>query len=90
MNTDITALFNGTIETVGSSDDIGYYVIINHGKGIKTLYGHLDHYSVEEGQQVKQYDVIASSGNSGNRSTGPHLHLGLYINGTAVNPIRVF
>lgn len=90
MNTDVTALFHGTVETVGSSDDIGYYVIINHGKGIKTLYGHLDHYSVEEGQKVKQYDVIASSGNSGSRSTGPHLHLGLYINGTAVNPIRVF
>ncbi len=90
MNTDVTAVFHGTVESVGSSDDIGYYVIVNHGKGIKTLYGHLDHYNVEEGQEVKQYDVIASSGNSGKRSTGPHLHLGLYINGIAVNPIQVF
>lgn len=90
MNTDVTALFHGTVETVGSSENIGYYVIINHGKGIKTLYGHLDHYHVEEGEKVKQHDVIASSGNSGKRSTGPHLHLGLYINGIAVNPIHIF
>ncbi|QUI25108.1 M23 family metallopeptidase [Vallitalea pronyensis] len=90
MNTDVTALFHGTVETVGSSENIGYYVIINHGKGIKTLYGHLDHYHVEEGQKVKQHDIIASSGNSGKRSTGPHLHLGLYINGIAVNPIHIF
>lgn len=90
MNTDVKALFHGTVETVSESDTIGYYIIVNHGKSIKTLYGHLDYYSVEEGQEVKQGDIIASSGNSGTRTTGPHLHLGLYINGVAVDPSKVF
>ncbi|WP_304942923.1 peptidoglycan DD-metalloendopeptidase family protein [Vallitalea guaymasensis] len=90
VKTEVTALFNGTVETAGYSNELGYYVILNHGKGIKTIYGHLNHYIVYQGQQVNQYEVIASSGNSGSRSTGPHLHLGLYINGEAVDPSKVF
>ncbi|GMQ55936.1 hypothetical protein AN1V17_03280 [Vallitalea sediminicola] len=90
VKTEVTALFNGTVETAGFSNELGYYVILNHGKGIKTIYGHLNHYIVYQGQKVSQYEVIASSGNSGSRSTGPHLHLGLYINGSPVNPSKVF
>ncbi|WP_273321507.1 M23 family metallopeptidase [Vallitalea guaymasensis] len=90
LKTEVTALFNGTVEKAGHSDALGYYVILNHGKGIRTIYGHLNHYIVSQGQQVNQYEVIASSGNSGSRSTGPHLHLGLYINGEAVDPSKVF
>lgn len=90
LKTEVTALFNGTVETVDHSDALGYYVILDHGKGIRTIYGHLNHYIVSQGQQVNQYEVIASSGNSGSRSTGPHLHLGLYINDRSVDPSKVF
>ncbi|GKX28652.1 hypothetical protein SH1V18_11320 [Vallitalea longa] len=90
LKTDVTALFNGTVETTAFSNQLGYYVIIDHGKGIRTLYGHLTNYTVYEGQQVNQYEVIAKSGNTGSRSTGPHLHLGVYINGIPVNPSKVF
>lgn len=90
LNTNVTALFNGTVERTAYNNGLGNYVIINHGKGIQTLYGHLTNYTVYEGQQVKQYDIIAKSGNTGSRSTGPHLHLGIYINGIPVDPIKVF
>lgn len=90
LKTDVTALFNGTVETAAFSNQLGYYVIIDHGKGIRSLYGHLTNYTVHEGQQVKQYEIIAKSGNTGSRSTGPHLHLGLYINGIPVNPSKIF
>ncbi|GFN30942.1 M23 family metallopeptidase [Paenibacillus xylaniclasticus] len=85
----VLAAFNGVVEEASVSSDIGNYVIIDHGYGIKTLYGHLSSYSVSKGQQVKQYEPIAKSGNTGDRSTGPHLHFGLYINGNAVDPARI-
>ncbi|WP_105614114.1 M23 family metallopeptidase [Vallitalea okinawensis] len=86
MNTEVLSSFHGTVEKAAFDEGLGYYVIINHGQGIKTLYGHLNSYVVEEGQVVQQYEVIAFSGNSGLLSTGPHLHFGLYINGLPVDP----
>lgn len=63
----------------------GMYVVIDHGSGYSTLYGHCSAIYVYEGQQVEQGDVIAAVGSTG-WSTGPHLHFEVRINGIAQNP----
>jgi len=84
--TAVLAAFHGTVEEVSESEALGRYILLDHGLGIKTLYGHLSDWLVEAGQQVNQYDAIAKSGNTGSRTTGAHLHFGLYIGGKAVDP----
>ncbi|MFQ5603786.1 MAG: M23 family metallopeptidase [bacterium] len=63
----------------------GRVVIINHGNGYKTLYGHLSKIKVKKGQKVKRWDVIGLSGNTG-RATGPHLHYEVWKDRRAKNP----
>ncbi|WP_239617484.1 M23 family metallopeptidase [Cohnella mopanensis] len=82
----VLAAFNGVVEVASENESIGHYVIVNHGRGITTLYGHLSESLVVKGQKVTQYDIIAKSGSTGSRSTGPHLHFGVYINGKTVDP----
>jgi len=84
--TTVLAAFNGIVEEAASNTEIGNFVILDHGQGIKTLYGHLSSFQVAAGQTVSQYEPIAKSGNTGTQSTGPHLHFGLFINGQAVDP----
>ncbi|WP_138755928.1 M23 family metallopeptidase [Paenibacillus sinopodophylli] len=84
--TAVLAAFHGQVEEAASGDELGNYVVINHGCGVKTLYGHLESYQVSVGEQVLQYQSIARSGNTGTRTTGPHLHFGVYINGKSVDP----
>ncbi|QGQ98836.1 M23 family metallopeptidase [Paenibacillus psychroresistens] len=86
LDTSVLAAFNGYVEEASQNSQIGNYVIIDHGNGIKTLYGHLNSYHVVKGQKVTQYEIIAKSGNSGTETTGPHLHFGVFINGNAVDP----
>lgn len=83
--TKVLAQFNGTVLSTGYDYSIGNYVRLSHGDGIVTIYGHLSKVLVSEGDTVTQYGVIALSGNSGANTTGPHLHLGLYINGVPYN-----
>ncbi|MFW5998737.1 MAG: peptidoglycan DD-metalloendopeptidase family protein [Bacillota bacterium] len=64
----------------------GHTVIIEHRKGVRTLYGHNSKLLVQGGQYVERGEVIALSGNSG-RSTGPHLHFEIQINGKPVDPL---
>ena len=64
---------------------MGNMVKIDHGNGIVTCYGHLAKTMVKRGQRIKRGDVIGQLGNSG-RSTGPHLHYGIRVNGVYVNP----
>ncbi len=71
-------------ETMGG---YGKALIIDHGNGISTRYGHLSGYAVTAGQAVHRGDVIAYVGDSG-RSTGPHLHYEVRINDTPVNPYK--
>ena len=64
-------------------------MIINHGYGYQTLYGHMSKFSVRPGQKVKRGDLIGSVGNTGT-STGPHLHYEVHKNGNPVNPVNFY
>jgi murein DD-endopeptidase MepM/ murein hydrolase activator NlpD len=64
----------------------GYYVIVDHGNGLKTLYAHLRSISVSVGQTVSQGQTLGPSGTTG-YSTGVHLHFEVHKNGTRVDPI---
>lgn len=68
------------------NEDFGKMVIINHGNGIYSRFGHLSNISVKRGQKVKRYDAIGEVGNTG-RSTGPHLHYEIFANGEFQNPL---
>jgi murein DD-endopeptidase MepM/ murein hydrolase activator NlpD len=60
---------------------------VDHGFGTTTWYGHLSGFNVQEGKQVRRGDVIGYAGTSG-RSTGPHVHYEIRLNGAPVNPWR--
>jgi len=85
--TPIISPADGHVESVGHDSGLGQLVVLNHGYGIKTLYGHLSKSYVRYGQRIKRGDVIAAVGSTG-LSTGPHLHYEIHINGQAVNPLR--
>ena len=86
---DILAANSGTVTLAGWNSGYGNCVIIDHGGGKATLYGHMSAYSVSKGQTVSKGQKIGSVGSTGN-STGPHLHFEILINGTAVNPMQYF
>lgn len=85
--TSVVASNGGTVSVAGWGSGYGYVVYINHADGRQTRYGHLSKILVKSGQTVSQGQKIALSGNTG-RSTGPHLHFEIRINGTAVNPLE--
>lgn len=85
--TNVRATGGGTVDTAGWLNGYGYAVIINHGFGIQTVYGHNSQLLVSPGQRVERGDIIAKSGNTG-RSSGPHVHYEVRINGTATNPSK--
>ncbi len=78
----------GTVVDVGEDPVYGRFVVIDHGDGYTTLYGHASLNLVERGQQVRQNEVIALSGSTG-RSTAPHLHFEVLLNGEAVDPLTL-
>ena len=63
----------------------GYYVVVDHGSGLSTLYAHNSKLLVRVGQTVEAGDIVSLSGSTG-RSTGPHLHLEVRVNGERTNP----
>ncbi len=85
--TAVYASSGGTVYKAGWGSGYGYVVYIRHPDGRETRYAHLNKVLVSAGQTVKQGQKIALSGNTG-RSTGPHLHFELLINGSAVNPLK--
>ena len=84
--TSVRAALPGTV-TVSTYNQggYGYYMMIDHGNGLSTLYGHNSQLLAQVGQAVEAGDVIALSGSTG-RSTGPHLHFEVRINGERTNP----
>lgn len=84
--TPIHAADSGTVIYSGWISGYGNAVIIDHGGGMQTLYGHNQSLNVSEGQSVSKGDVIAFAGSTGN-STGPHCHFEVEINGQAVDPM---
>ncbi len=76
---------DGTVVFAGLEGGYGNVLVIDHGYGIKTRYGHLASIRVKAGQKVKRGETIAALGNTG-RSTGPHLHYEVRVNGLAQNP----
>ena len=83
--TKIVAIADGVVTTAGWNNVYGNYVIINHGNGLSSLYGHNTSLNVSVGQTVKQGQQIAAAGSTG-WSTGNHCHLSVIKNGTYVNP----
>jgi murein DD-endopeptidase MepM/ murein hydrolase activator NlpD len=84
--TKVYAPGSGTVEYVGWRSGYGNTVEINHGFGYKTLYGHLKAPSVRQGQIVKRGDLIAYSGNTGELTSGSHLHYEVKHNGIPLDP----
>lgn len=83
----IIATANGIVSFAARKMYIGNLVIIDHGFGRVSKYGHLKEVLVKPGQKIKRGDAIGLLGNTG-RSTGPHLHYEVRINGTPVNPLK--
>ena len=84
--TPVVAAAAGTVIVAGWMGGYGNLVVVDHGGGVSTAYGHNTSVAVGVGQQVAQGQLIAYSGNTGN-STGPHVHFEVRINGAAVDPL---
>ncbi len=82
---EVNAPSDGTVVFAGLEGGYGNVIVIDHGYGIKTRYGHLSKLLVKAGDRVKRGALIANVGNTG-RSTGPHLHYEVRVNGIPQNP----
>ena len=87
IGTSVIASADGTIIYAGTKRRYGKMIIVNHGYGYRTYYGHLSEIFVKSGQKVKRGFNVGAVGSSG-RSTGPHLHYEVRLNGVPVNPKR--
>jgi len=84
--TPIYATADGVVSLVKYQDFFGNYVVLNHGNGFQTKYGHMEKPIVKEGQYVKRYSVIGYMGRTG-RTTGIHVHYEVWRGESAVNPV---
>ena len=87
LGTPVIAPADGQVVSVDYSADFGKTLVIDHGYGVRTIYCHLSRAKVKVGQKIKRGEGIAAVGDSG-RSTGPHLHYEVYVEGTPVNPMN--
>ncbi|MCA9728049.1 MAG: M23 family metallopeptidase [Candidatus Eisenbacteria bacterium] len=87
IGTPVRATAAGKVTFVGVRGDYGLTVLIDHGNGVETKFAHLESTRCHEGDRVQRGDIIAALGSSG-RSTGPHVHYEVRVNGVAQNPAR--
>jgi len=91
--TPIYATGDGVVEVAGRGDEAlsgyGIAVVINHGYGYKTLYGHMNDVKVRHGQKVKRGELLGHVGNTG-LASGPHCHYEVWLNGKKINPVYYF
>ena len=85
LGTAVRAPADGTVVFAGIEGGYGHVLVLDHGYGLKTRYGHLSRIDVKIGDKVHRGDLIAAVGNTG-RSTGPHLHYEVRVNGIPDNP----
>jgi len=83
----IIAPANGVVRSIETDAGYGKMLVINHGYGLISRYAHLDKVLVKKGQSVERGQEMALVGNTG-RTTGPHLHYEVHLNGVPVNPLR--
>ncbi len=84
----VFATADGTVETASYTGDYGNLVILRHGFGLSTRYGHLSKFNVKVGDQVKRGDVVGYVGATG-RATGAHVHYEILANGRPMNPLQL-
>ena len=84
--TGVKAAASGTVTFAGWKGSLGNLVVISHGNGVQTYYGHNSRIVVKAGQKVSQGEVVAKAGSTG-RSTGPHVHFEVRVNGLSYNPL---
>ena len=90
QGTPIYATANGSIKVAGFSDGgYGNHVVINHGYGYETVYGHMVRIKARAGQRIKRGEIIGWVGSTG-KSTGPHCHYEVHKNGQKVDPVYFF
>jgi murein DD-endopeptidase MepM/ murein hydrolase activator NlpD len=87
FNSLVAASADGRVALAGWNSGFGKCVIIDHAKGYRTLYGHLNSILVRQGEQVKQFQYIGRVGMTG-RTTGPHLHFTIWKDGKLQNPLK--
>jgi murein DD-endopeptidase MepM/ murein hydrolase activator NlpD len=85
IGTPVLATADGVVTFAGKKGLLGNAIVIDHGHGIVTRYGHCEEFLVKRGDKVKRWEPIALMGNTG-RSTGPHVHYEVHLNGIPVNP----
>ena len=87
LGMNVLAAADGVVELATTHSSYGYYIILDHGNGMETVYGHLleDSFKVRPGETVAQGQPIARVGQTG-YATGPHLHFEVRINGNKVDP----
>jgi len=84
----VYATADGVVEAASYTGDYGNLIVIKHGFGLVTRYGHLSGFKVKPGQNVKGGDVIGLVGSTG-RATGAHLHYEILANGKLINPLQI-
>jgi len=90
IGTPIFATGDGVVAKADNTvSGYGNHIVVRHGYGYETLYGHLSKYKCRAGQRVKRGDIIGFVGSTG-RSEGPHLHYEVHKNGRVVNPINFY
>lgn len=90
QGTPIYATADGVVTTAGNTGNgYGNHVVINHGYGYETLYGHMVRVKAHDGEQVKRGEVIGWVGSTG-KSTGPHCHYEVHKNGNKLDPVYFF